>query len=92
MMHPDGFFSEDKGATAVTVCVANPEEEHRKDFILSYKPHATNANTLLTAETDWTDMKGIRISPYQSVLKCIHTILFRMAGKTDESLVLLFRR
>lgn len=63
-----------------------------EDFILSYKPHATNANALLTAQTDWTDMKGIRISPYQSVLKCIHTVLFRMAGKTDESLVLLFRR
>lgn len=63
-----------------------------EDFILSYKPHATNANTLLTAQTDWTDMKGIRISPYQSVLKCIHTVLFRMVGKTDESLVLLFRR
>lgn len=51
------------------------------DFILSYKPHATNANTPLTAQTHWTDMKGIRISPYQSVLKCIHTILFHMAGK-----------
>lgn len=63
-----------------------------EDFILSYKPHATNTNTLLTAQTDWTDMKGIRISPYQSVLKYIHTVLFRMAGKTDESLVLLFQR
>ncbi len=33
------------------------------------------------AQTDWTDMKGIRISPYQSVLKCIHTVLFRSVGK-----------
>lgn len=28
MTRPDGFFSDDKGATAVTVWTANPEEEH----------------------------------------------------------------
>lgn len=69
------------------VWVSTTQRGNAMDFILSYKPRATHTNKLLTvkkakrkkAQTDWMDMKGIRISPYQSVLKCIHTILFHMA-------------
>lgn len=49
MMHPDGFFSEDKEATAVTVWASTTQRRNAVDFILSYKTHAAHTNTLLAA-------------------------------------------
>ncbi len=42
MMHPDGFFSEDKEATAVTVWASTTQKRNAVDFILSYKAHAAH--------------------------------------------------